>query len=646
MIASGLIVKLKFIFKFIFLGLLAGSCARPRRAPPPPARDGGDAQRLVALVDYVKGDYGMAVKGGVVQAPSEYEEQLRFAADARALAARILGPAPPNDSLLARLAELEALVKAKADARDVARACAEARDTAVERFHLQTTPTEHPSLAQAQSLYAQNCAVCHGERGDASTPRAKELNPHPASFRDPERLRELSPYRVYNALTFGVPGTAMASFDSLSPPERWSLAFYVFRLGHEGQEAKGPVAMPLGEMATRSDRELLESLRAEAYEKPEAALAYLREEAPFQESPVGASVDRARRLLRQATTAYREGRRLDADRLILDAYLQGFEPLEPTLRARDPEGTLSVEAGFRDLRAAMARGSSPGVVTAQAEALDGLLFQVTEGKERPVVPFAAAAIIYFREGIEAALLVGALLAGVRRLGRADAARYIHVGWIAALPCGVVTWWALDRLITLRNDERELMEALVALVAAGVLFSVSFWMISKAESRHWIAYLKRKVEKSLSGRSLLILSGLAFLAVYREAAEVILFTQALLLESGRHRAEVWGGAGAGMAGVAAAAVLMNRTVLRLPLGPFFAVSSLLLCGLAISFAGSGIYVLVASGYLTPRPVPFPEIGWMGIHPDLTGLLVQLMILILVAGAGLATLRRRTDEGGHP
>jgi high-affinity iron transporter len=84
--------------------------------------------------------------------------------------------------------------------------------------------------------------------------------------------------------------------------------------------------------------------------------------------------------------------------------------------------------------------------------------------------------------------------------------------------------------------------------------------------------------------------------------------------------------------------MSRTVLRLPLGPFFAVSSALLCALAIGFAGSGMHALVAAGYLAPRPVPFFEIPWMGIHPDLTSLAVQLTIVAVIATAGIATLRR--------
>jgi high-affinity iron transporter len=106
-----------------------------------------------------------------------------------------------------------------------------------------------------------------------------------------------------------------------------------------------------------------------------------------------------------------------------------------------------------------------------------------------------------------------------------------------------------------------------------------------------------------------------------------------------------GAGLGLVAVVAAALLLNRTVLRLPLGPFFAVSSAMLCALAVSFAGSGIYALVTAGYLAPRPVAFPEVPWMGIHPDLTGLLVQLGIVGVIVGAAVATLRRARPAPEH-
>jgi high-affinity iron transporter len=560
-------------------------------------------------VDYIGGDYGGAVgAGGAVLNEGEYEEQVRFGADIRRIARGLLPGAADTDPLLSKLAEVERLVLAKSDAGLVAQACRAARDEAVARFRISTMPTTRPRLDRARELYALGCAECHGPRGDGDTPRARTLDPAPARFKDPARLGDLSPYRVYNALTFGVPGTAMASFDALSAADRWSLAFYVFHLGHDGEAASGPVAMTLADLAARTDREVLEVLRAEGHASPERGLVHARREAAFAEPPTGVGVDRTRTMLR-----------------------------------RDPEGTRAIEAGFRDLRAALARAETPGDLRAQATALELRIGRLA-GEKAAVVPFLAAFFIYLREGVEAALLVGALLAGLKRLGRPEASRYVHAGWILALPAGLLTFFAFDHVLALGADRRELLEAAVSLAAAAVLFCVSFWLISKAESRHWMAYLKSRLEAGLSRRSFYVLSGLAFLAVYREAAETVLFTQALLRGAEVAPGQVYAGALAGLAVVGLVAFAMVKSVHRLPLGPFFAVSSVLLCALAVAFAGSGIFELVAAGYLPPRPVPFPEIAWLGIHPDLTGLLVQLAIVLMVAGAGLSTLRRR--ELGTP
>lgn len=636
-------MNFNFRIAAILLALAVASGCGPEAVPRPTAPDGGDAQRLALLLDYVGGDYGRAVAGGVVVSPAEYDEQLRFVTDAKALAARLLGPAAPaSDDLTVKIRAVEQLVGDKGDPEAVAQACHAARDETVERFGLQRMPTRRPDLARAQALYTQNCAVCHGADGRADTERAKTLDPAPANLRDPARLDLLSPFRVYNALTFGVPGTAMASFDSFSPSERWDLAFFVFRLGHEGEKEQGPVGLSLADLAARSDREIRDGLRAERNASPEAALAHARREAPFTAPPAALGIAKTRELVRSAVAAHAAGRPADADRLAIDAYLQGFEPLEPELRAHDPQATLAVETAFRDLRAALSSGDA-ATIEARAQALNTLLMQVAQNGQAPVVPFAAAALIYFREGIEAALLVGALLAGLRKLGRADAGRYVHFGWIAALPAGVLTWFVFERVLRLGAARRELLEGGVALAAAAVLFSVSFWMISRAESRHWLAYLKRNLEQTLSARKLGLLAGLSFLAVYREAAETVLFTQALLFDAGNQRSHVWLGALAGAAAAAAAAWVMNRTVLRLPLGPFFGISGILLCLLSVAFAGSGIYVLVQSGFLPSRPVAFPEVAWLGVYPDLTGLLVQFAIVAVILAAGVSVLRRaRSSE----
>ena len=299
-----------------------------------------------------------------------------------------------------------------------------------------------------------------------------------------------------------------------------------------------------------------------------------------------------------------------------------------------------METGFRDLRVALQQGDARAVRATEHD-LDRVLEGLARGR-RPAMPMLAAFLIYFREGVEAALLVGALLAGVRRLGRPDAIRFVHLGWIAALPAGVLTWWLASRVLAVRAADRELSEAVIALLAAAVLFSMSFWMISKVESRRWTGYLRKGLEESLTRRNLALLVGLSFLAVYREAAETVLFTQALLLEAPGQPGEGLGRRGGGAArGHRAGRAASNRTFVRLPLGPFFAVSSTLMCALAISFAGAGIYELVAAGYLRPRPVPFPEIPWMGIHPTSPRLAVQLTIVTVIAVAAVVTLRRPAE-----
>lgn len=640
---------MKFNFKITaaLLVLLAGCRERPAPAAAPPSPDGGDVQRLVSLIDYVAADYAGAVRGGQILNPDEYDEQQRFLTDAQRITGDLLArraPAGPAvDPLLDGIGRVATLVGARAEPAEVEASCRALKAAVVERFGLRTAPSGRPSLERARELYAQSCVVCHGERGDADTERARDLRPPPLNFRDADVRAKLSPHRVYNTLTFGVSGTSMASFGTLAPEDRWSLAFYVLSLAHSDERDSEGVAaaMPLPDLASRSDEELVADLRAQGHPSPERGLKHLRTVVPFQEPKVTTGVAETRALLHRAMAAYSAGRASDADRLLLDAYLQGFEPMEAHFRARDPQATGALEKDFHALRASVGRGRPTDEVRAEADVLERRLAALAR-PQRALIPLISAFLIYLREGIEAALLVGALLAAVRRLGHPSAARHVHAGWIAAVPAGIATWWALDRLLAVGWAERELIEATTALLAAAVLFWVSFWLISKAESRRWMEYLRRGVAESLSRGNLFVLASMSFLAVYREAAETVLFTQVLLQESPDQARQIWMGALAGLLATILFAALMRLAVLRLPIGPFFTVSGILLCLLAVSFAGSGLFDLVSAGYLPARPVPFPTIPWMGVFPDLNSLVVQAAILLTVLGTGAFTAARASRD----
>jgi high-affinity iron transporter len=340
-------------------------------------------------------------------------------------------------------------------------------------------------------------------------------------------------------------------------------------------------------------------------------------------------------MVRKAASLGAAGRTTEADRVVLDAYLQGFEPLEAQISAHDPNRTQSVEIAFRDFRAALV-GRNPALIQKQAGILDELLSR-TGSRSGDTLPFVAAFIIYFREGVEAALLVGALLGGVKKLGRSDASRAIHVGWTSALVAGVISWFLFSRLIAIAPSQRALVEAFIGLLAALVLFSVSFWMISKAESRKWMAFLQDQMNRGLGSGRVWSFAGLAFLAVYRECAETILFTEALLIEAVGNPWPVFAGAILGLLGVVLVAIAIRNTFQRLPLPVFFGVSGFLLSLLAVAFAGSSISAFVAAGYLTPRPIAFPSFPMLGIHPDLSSLAVQGVLILLLAMAAIKTLR---------
>ena len=281
-------------------------------------------------------------------------------------------------------------------------------------------------------------------------------------------------------------------------------------------------------------------------------------------------------------------------------------------------------------------GRNPAGIQKQALVLDELISR-SQSRSNATLPFVTAFIIFFREGVEAALLVGALLGGVKKLGREDASRAIHIGWTLALAAGALTWFLFSRLIAIAPSQRELVEAVIGMLAAVVLFSVSFWMISKAESRKWMAFLKDQMNRGLDSGRVWSFAGVAFLAVYRECAETILFTEALLIEAVGHTWSVFAGAILGALCVGLIAIAVQNAFRRLPMPVFFGVSGVFLSLLAVAFAGSSVSAFVAAGYLKPRPIPFPSLPLLGIHPDLSSLAVQAVLIGLIAIAGMKTLR---------
>lgn len=239
-----------------------------------------------------------------------------------------------------------------------------------------------------------------------------------------------------------------------------------------------------------------------------------------------------------------------------------------------------------------------------------------------------SALILIREGVEAMLVVSALTAYLRRAGAADRVWVLYAGVGVAIPLSLLTGWAMTSAIRAAGASRAVVEGATMLLAAAVLFYVSFWLFSKSESRRWQAWIAGRVDSAISRGSLIALGGAACLAVYREGAETVLFYHALLASHADHGGAILAGIGLASSLLALVYLVLNRMALRLPHATFFAATAVLVYGIGLVFLGQGIIELQAAGRLATTPLPgFPRVSWLGIGPSLQGVTAQGGMILL-------------------
>jgi high-affinity iron transporter len=609
------------------------------------------------VLEYIAGDYRQAVSAdGQVLQPGEYEEQRSLAAEADALAAQ--AGLPESDSLRQRLSGLRQALQDKRPPEQVAAACRDARAMLVQRYAVALGPESTPSRSEAAAAYVQQgCVTCHGVDGSANTEAASKLSPRPANFLDPARVLTLSPHRAFHAITFGLQGTAMQGYPQLSDAQRWSLAFYVLSLRHAhvdldaGKRAlrRSGAELPTSAagLAGLTDEELSAALSGLGAVERGEALAYLRARAPFEQStaPTGTRLALARKLLHQGLAAYRGGDASSARRDFVAAYLDGFEPHEAALSARDPQLVHEVEAAMLALRQAAADKTPAARVERLGTRVEELLSRA-EGGSGKGAAFAGALTIALREGFEIALLIGALLGIVRKRGTPELARYVHAGWMLAAAAGLLTFWAVGELLS--GMQRELAEGIATLVAAAVLFGVTHWLLGQLGSRRFMGFVARGLDKAMAGNGAALgILGLSFLAVYREAFEVVLFFKALLLEAGEAPSQVWLGAGLGLLLLAVVTSVLRGIGQRLQPRPFMLASSVLLGLIVIAMVGNGVHSLQEAAVLGLTEVRGPELAWLGLHPSAETLGAQLAVLLLLVGSAIVPPLLRARHGdAHP
>jgi len=238
-------------------------------------------------------------------------------------------------------------------------------------------------------------------------------------------------------------------------------------------------------------------------------------------------------------------------------------------------------------------------------------------------------LILFREGVEAMLVVASLVAYLRRSGYADKVKVIWhgVGW--ALVASLVAAWMFNTLFKVSGANREALEGITMLIAAVILVYVSYWLFAKRETERWQAFIRDKMDKAIGRGSLFALGFTAFLAVFREGAETILFYQALISGTTGQLQAVWVGVGLAAVTLVGVYLLVRLASIRLPLGLFFGATAILLFMMAFVFTGQGILELQVSRLVpTTRLDGWPMVSWLGVFPTRETMIGQALILLML------------------
>jgi high-affinity iron transporter len=252
--------------------------------------------------------------------------------------------------------------------------------------------------------------------------------------------------------------------------------------------------------------------------------------------------------------------------------------------------------------------------------------------------FVQSLIIMLREGLEAILILGAILAFLTKTGAAKRRREVHAGAIGALLASLVTAVLIETVFRLSPANQELLEGFTMVAATVMLFYVSYWLLSKVEGARWNAFVRGQVRNALTSSSAFALVSVAFLAVYREGFETVLFFKALWLSGG------------GMAGVVPIAggvliatlilvivyIAINRFGMRLPLRPLFAGTSAFLYYMAFVFAGKAVAELQEGGLVAATVIQgAPRLPALGIYPTVETLMTQGVLVVLALFALIYT-----------
>ena len=323
-----------------------------------------------------------------------------------------------------------------------------------------------------------------------------------------------------------------------------------------------------------------------------------------------------------------------------DVYFDEFEAsgMENKVGAIDVGLKTRIEGNFGEVVALMKAGVSVERLEQAADNLGANLdaaLEKTSGSSSPWALFLYALTIILREGFEALIIVAAVVAYLLKTGNEKRMNIVYSSLGVAVVLSFVMAWIMNLIFAgAAGQKREVMEGAVMLIAVGLLFYVGFWLLSNAGAKKWSKYIQSHVSESISAGSAKALWWTVFLAVFREGAETVLFYQALIFDAkdSAGYSMIALGFVVGLIVLLVTYYVFKIFAIKIPIKPFFLVTSAIIFYMSIVFVGKGLMEFVEGKIFVPTKIEgFPTIEWLGIYPYYESLVPQaIMIAALIIG----------------
>lgn len=567
-----------------------------------------NVKKIIMMLNIGAKEFEEGVKDGKVVVAPEYEESQIFLQQAKERFSKI-SEKIKNEKELNKISphfpKLLEMINNKADSQKVWDKVNILNSELMKTFEIEInkTPITPVSLENGKNIFEKNCSSCHGLTGNGDGPMAKNLNPSPAKLSDPKLTgdKNTEAYDNFEVINVGIANTGMKAWaGTLSEGQIWDVTYYIRTFSNNNVRLPS-VNQEVTTIENNSDSKNTEQV-----------------------------VSEVRKLVLKSYDQFEKGKIENAAESAFDAYMT-YEKIESNLISQDKPLGVKLESAFSDYRGEIKRGAPLQDIK---KLHNTILLDLSKAEEllKDKVGFSGLFLqsfsIIVREGFEAILIIAALIAFLRKSKNESSIKTIHIGVIVGILGSFLTAYVVHELLHLNMASQELLEGWIMLVSVVILFWVSYWLVSNIDNKKWQKYINTKMHEALSKGNTFTLSAVAFISVYREGFETVLFYKALFLYAGKTTGGIVPGFVAGCIVLAGVFYLVNHLGMRIPIKWFFGFTSVLLYYMAFTFMGKGIHELQMGEQFSLTAVEFlPSISWLGMYPTWETFIGQAILFLL-------------------